>query len=72
LADFRAMAATFRQHEIGIILDFVPNHMGVGGADNALWLDVLKHGPASRYAEWFDINWHPPRPGMGGSSHAKI
>jgi (1->4)-alpha-D-glucan 1-alpha-D-glucosylmutase len=65
-ADFRALVAALRQRDMGVILDFVPNHMGVGGADNALWLDVLKHGAASRYAEWFDIDWHPPRPGMDG------
>ncbi len=65
-ADFRALVAALRQREMGLILDFVPNHMGVGGADNALWLDVLKHGEASRYAQWFDIDWHPPRPGMEG------
>ncbi|MBU1336702.1 MAG: malto-oligosyltrehalose synthase [Alphaproteobacteria bacterium] len=66
LDDFRALVAALRQHGLGVILDFVPNHMGVGGADNGLWLDVLKHGPSSRYADWFDIDWHPPRPGMAG------
>lgn len=65
-ADFRALVAALRQRDMGIILDFVPNHMGVGGADNALWLDLLKHGAASRYACWFDIDWHPTRPGMDG------
>ena len=39
------------------ILDFVPNHMGVCGADNPLWLDVLEWGPECRYAGWFDIDW---------------
>jgi (1->4)-alpha-D-glucan 1-alpha-D-glucosylmutase len=66
LEDFRALAHALQQRGMGILLDFVPNHMGVGGADNAQWLDVLKFGPASRYADWFDINWHPPRPGMEG------
>lgn len=66
MEDFRALAATLRARQMGLILDFVPNHMGVGGADNALWLDVLRHGPASNYANWFDIDWHPPRPGMDG------
>ena len=63
-ADFRALVAALRQRDMGVILDFVPNHMGVGGADNVLWLDVLRHGAGSQYAEWFDIDWHPPRPGM--------
>ncbi len=66
LEDFRKLARALQTRGMGIILDFVPNHMGVGGADNALWLDVLKHGPASHYADWFDINWHSARPGMEG------
>jgi (1->4)-alpha-D-glucan 1-alpha-D-glucosylmutase len=56
--DFNAMAATFRANGLRQILDFVPNHMGVGGADNPLWLDVLEWGPDSLYAGWFDIDWH--------------
>ena len=31
--------------------------MGVGGADNPLWLDVLEWGPESDHAGWFDIDW---------------
>jgi len=64
--EFRAMAAALRRHRLGIILDIVPNHMGVGGADNPYWLDVLQHGEASRYAGWFDIDWHPPTVGLDG------
>ncbi|MBN9509740.1 MAG: malto-oligosyltrehalose synthase, partial [Alphaproteobacteria bacterium] len=48
-------------HRLNQILDFVPNHMGVGGADNPLWLDVLEWGPDSAYAGWFDIDWDPDR-----------
>lgn len=55
-AGFRAMAAAFRAEGLGLVLDIVPNHMGVGPT-NAFWLDVLAHGPASRYAHWFDIDW---------------
>ncbi|HTW27320.1 MAG TPA: malto-oligosyltrehalose synthase [Acetobacteraceae bacterium] len=51
-----------RAHDMGLILDIVPNHMGVGGADNAWWLDVLEWGRASPYAEFFDIDWDPPDP----------
>ena len=50
-----------RRNGLGQILDFVPNHMGVGGADNPLWLDVLEWGPNSGYAGWFDIDWEPDR-----------
>ncbi|PCD03495.1 malto-oligosyltrehalose synthase [Sphingomonas spermidinifaciens] len=56
---FRAMAAALRGRGIGIILDIVPNHMGVGGDENAWWLDVLEQGPGSRYARFFDIDWQP-------------
>ncbi|MCZ7660863.1 MAG: malto-oligosyltrehalose synthase [Xanthobacteraceae bacterium] len=58
---FAAMMRAFRAHGLGQILDFVPNHMGIGGADNPLWLDVLEWGPDSRFAGWFDIDWEPDR-----------
>lgn len=58
-AAFAGMVAAFRAHGIGQILDFVPNHMGVGGADNLWWQDVLEWGPDSEYAGWFDIDWEP-------------
>jgi (1->4)-alpha-D-glucan 1-alpha-D-glucosylmutase len=58
---FRAMSAAFRAQGLGQILDFVPNHMGVGGADNPWWLDVLAWGAESAYAGWFDIDWDPDR-----------
>lgn len=66
IEDFRALSRALRVRNMGIVLDFVPNHMGVGGADNALWLDVLRHGPSSRYAGWFDIDWRGKRRGAGG------
>jgi (1->4)-alpha-D-glucan 1-alpha-D-glucosylmutase len=55
--DFGSMIDAFRRHELGRILDVVPNHMGVWGSDNPLWLDVLEWGPYSQYAGWFDIDW---------------
>jgi (1->4)-alpha-D-glucan 1-alpha-D-glucosylmutase len=58
-ADFDRMVAAFRENGLGQILDFVPNHIGVGGADNPLWLDVLEWGQESVYAGWFDIDWKP-------------
>ena len=42
---------------MGLILDFVPNHMGIGHSDNAWWLDVLEWGQRSPYAASFDIDW---------------
>ena len=63
-AAFEAMAAMFQQNGLGIILDIVPNHMAVGGGDNAWWLDVLKHGQVSTKASFFDIDFDAP--GMDG------
>ncbi|QQR40249.1 malto-oligosyltrehalose synthase [Devosia rhizoryzae] len=62
--DFRRMAGKLKQHGIGIILDIVPNHMGVGGADNPYWLDLLEWGRDSQYATWFDVNWAPSEPSL--------
>jgi len=62
---FRRMSDALLQADIGLILDFVPNHMAVHYADNAWWLDVLEWGPRSPYAKFFDIDWDnaigPPR-----------
>jgi len=58
-ATFQRMLDAFEEHGLKQILDYVPNHMGVGGADNLLWLDLLEFGRDSRYAEWFDIDWEP-------------
>ncbi len=49
-----------KQHEMGHILDLVPNHMTITERSNALWWDVLKNGPYSEYAGFFDIDWDPP------------
>ena len=57
--DFQAMHAALKENGLGQILDFVPNHMGVGGADNTWWLDVLEWGQDSPYAGYFDIDWEP-------------
>ncbi|GAB3039512.1 malto-oligosyltrehalose synthase [Parafrigoribacterium mesophilum] len=43
---------------LGVLVDIVPNHMGIAdAASNAWWWDVLKHGAASSFAEAFDIDW---------------
>jgi (1->4)-alpha-D-glucan 1-alpha-D-glucosylmutase len=61
--DFQALSEALRAHGMGLIVDFVPNHMGIG-ADNAWWLDVLEWGQDSPFARYFDINWHPLRPDL--------
>ncbi len=51
---------------MGQVLDVVPNHMGVMGADNAWWLDVLENGPAASHGSFFDIDWEPLNPELKG------
>ena len=62
--DFDRFIQTLHQHGLGLIVDIVPNHLGVMGNDNAWWLDVLENGPAARYSFYFDIDWRPNRGSM--------
>jgi (1->4)-alpha-D-glucan 1-alpha-D-glucosylmutase len=64
-AELERLVARLRDHGMGLVLDIVPNHMGIG-ADNEWWRDVLEHGPASQRAEYFDIDWHPAKPELAG------
>jgi (1->4)-alpha-D-glucan 1-alpha-D-glucosylmutase len=52
--------AALSRRGMGHVLDIVPNHMAVNDRANRWWWDVLKHGPESRYAAFFDIDWDPP------------
>ncbi|MFB7245849.1 malto-oligosyltrehalose synthase [Streptomyces populi] len=53
----RSLARTAREHGLGIVVDIVPNHMAMSPRHNhALW-EVLREGPESPYARWFDIDW---------------
>ncbi|MGZ3294218.1 MAG: malto-oligosyltrehalose synthase [Xanthobacteraceae bacterium] len=54
---FERLSQALKAHDLGLILDFVPNHVGVHFADNPWWLDVLEWGPASPHAASFDIDW---------------
>jgi len=64
--DFENFVAALRSHNMGHILDIVPNHVGIMGSDNAWWMDVLENGEASKYAEYFDIEWNPANPVLKG------
>ncbi|MBI5317638.1 MAG: malto-oligosyltrehalose synthase, partial [Nitrospirae bacterium] len=57
--EYREFIRALHAHEMGHILDVVPNHLGIGRSANAWWLDVLENGPSSRFAQLFDIDWHP-------------
>ncbi|MFI8190017.1 malto-oligosyltrehalose synthase [Streptomyces sp. NPDC085946] len=53
----RALSRTAREHGLGLVADIVPNHMAMAPRHNrALW-EVLREGPKSPYARWFDIDW---------------
>jgi (1->4)-alpha-D-glucan 1-alpha-D-glucosylmutase len=54
--DYGRMVGALHRHDMGQLLDIVPNHAGIGG-DNDRWLSVLENGPASPYARFFDIDW---------------
>jgi malto-oligosyltrehalose synthase len=60
--DLAALSAALHERGMGLLVDIVPNHMGIG-ARNRFWEDVLRHGERSPYARWFDIAWdmHPDR-----------
>ena len=64
--EYDAFVETLHAHGMGHILDFVPNHMGVGGDDNAWWLDLLTWGEDSHYADYFDVDWRPLRAELRG------
>ncbi|MGH3693389.1 MAG: malto-oligosyltrehalose synthase [Pseudonocardiaceae bacterium] len=58
----RALVTAVREHGVGLVMDIVPNHLGVAdpGA-NPAWWDLLRHGPSSRFARWFDLTGWPLR-----------
>jgi len=64
--DFDRFVSELHEHGMGLILDIVPNHMGVMGSDNAWWLDVLENGESSSYAAFFDIDWQPLKDELHG------
>jgi (1->4)-alpha-D-glucan 1-alpha-D-glucosylmutase len=52
----RALAEAVQRHDMGILLDIVPNHMAAS-TDNPWWRDMLQHGRHSQYAGFFDVDW---------------
>lgn len=63
--EFARLTQALREADMGLLLDIVPNHMGVGN-DSVWWQDVLENGRASQYAEFFDIDWDPLKTDMRG------
>jgi len=58
-ADYWNWIDALSARHMGHILDLVPNHMGIAKSANPWWQDVLENGPSSRFAHFFDIEWHP-------------
>ena len=63
--DHRAWTEALAARQMGHIVDFVPNHMAAS-PQNKWWHDVLENGPASTYADHFDIEWNPPKEALRG------
>lgn len=73
---FAELVDCLHAHEMGLILDIVPNHMGIGTAENLWWQDIMENGSASAYSAYFDIDWHPLRESLRGkvleAGHLKL
>jgi (1->4)-alpha-D-glucan 1-alpha-D-glucosylmutase len=59
--DFETLSASLRECSMGLLLDVVPNHMGISGG-NPWWMDVLENGPSSMFSCYFDIEHQPVKP----------
>jgi len=65
IEDFNALALEMRAHDMGLVLDIVPNHMAAS-SENSWWMDILENGARSQYTSLFDIDWHQPQHGGAG------
>ena len=63
---FARLCRVLGEHGMGQVVDFVPNHMGVGKSDNVWWLDLLEWGEASPFSDFFDIDWAATRRNFAG------
>jgi (1->4)-alpha-D-glucan 1-alpha-D-glucosylmutase len=54
-----ALSKVLKEHNLGLLVDFVPNHMSSDGASNRMWMDVMENGKLSRFSHHFDIDWNP-------------
>ncbi|HUE36244.1 MAG TPA: malto-oligosyltrehalose synthase [Candidatus Acidoferrum sp.] len=64
--DLEKLVAALQARKMGLVLDIVPNHMGIATPDNEWWRDVLKNGPQSEFAKYFDIQWDADDPKLRG------
>ncbi|MGH2618866.1 MAG: malto-oligosyltrehalose synthase, partial [Thermomicrobiales bacterium] len=61
-----ALSGALRARGMGLLVDVVPNHMGIAGGANAWWQDVLENGRTSAFAAVFDIDWRPLKEELRG------
>src|ERR671913_328836 len=64
--ELQTLTTELRERGMGVLVDVVPNHMGIAGGANAWWQDVLENGRTSPYAEFFDIDWRPLKEELRG------
>jgi (1->4)-alpha-D-glucan 1-alpha-D-glucosylmutase len=67
--DFSSLHQELTRHQLGLLLDVVPNHMAAS-PENAWWMSVLENGPHSRFLHYFDIDWSPVT--TGGQTVNKV
>ena len=58
---FEGLCDALTRHRMQFLVDFVPNHMGIGRG-NGWWTDLLENGPSSVWASAFDVEWDPIKP----------
>lgn len=59
--ELASLTSELKKNDMALMLDIVPNHMYIVDERNPCWINVLENGPASPYANYFDIDWHPIR-----------
>jgi (1->4)-alpha-D-glucan 1-alpha-D-glucosylmutase len=65
---FDSMVAALHAQGMGLIVDFVPNHMSAHPQWNKWWRSVLANGPSSSVSEYFDVDWNP----VNSNLHGKV
>ncbi|HCR96280.1 MAG: malto-oligosyltrehalose synthase [Halomonas sp.] len=68
----KRLVSRLRAHDMGLVLDIVPNHLAVGGSENLWWQDVLAWGSDSPYAGFFDIDWHSDTNSAASTLNGKL
>ncbi len=63
--EFASLCEELEKYGMGLLLDIVPNHMSAS-SENPWWMDVLENGHGSRFASYFDIDWHHPKEALQG------